>query len=237
MPKAIIIGASSGIGKALALLLAENGFQVGITGRRAENLEDIRQSNPNLFFTRCFDCTQVNNAQELKALVEELGGLDLLILSSGTGDINEALDTSLENRTNELNVLAFTEIVSWAYKHFQSQGKGHLVAISSIAGLRGSKVAPAYGASKAYQLNYLEGLLQKSHHDGQQVTITDIRPGFVDTAMAKGPGQFWVASPEKAARQIYRHIRNKRSVAYVTNRWRLFALLMKWMPRGIYKRF
>lgn len=236
MPKAIIIGATSGIGKALALILVENGFQVGITGRRSENMEAIRKTNPDRFFNQCFDCTQADNASELEALVAQLGGLDLLVLSSGTGDLNEALDASIENSTNELNVLAFTEITGWAYKHFQAQGKGHMVAISSIAGLRGNKMAPAYGASKAYQINYLEGLRQKSHSDGGHITITDIRPGFVDTPMAKGPGQFWVASPEKAARQIYRHIRNKRSVAYVTNRWRLLAILLRWIPRGIFKR-
>ncbi|MCE7997110.1 MAG: SDR family NAD(P)-dependent oxidoreductase [Roseivirga sp.] len=237
MPKAIVIGASSGIGKALAHLLASDGYQVGITGRRLDLLEAIRKTSPDRFIVRSFDCTLDNNLSELEALVEELGGLDLLMVSAGTGDLNETLDASIENKTNLLNVAAFTQIVGWAYNHFQSQKKGHLIAISSIAGFRGNKMAPAYGASKAYQINYLEGLRQKAHSEGGHVLITDIRPGFVDTDMAKGPGQFWVASPEKAARQIYRHIRNKRKVAYVTNRWRLFALLMKWMPRGLYKRF
>ncbi len=236
MPKAIIIGASSGIGKALALLMAENGFKTGITGRRSAELEAIRKVNPDQLTIRCFDCAQADNAQELEALVQQLGGLDLLMLSAGTGDLNEQLDPAIETGTNQLNVLAFTEIVDWAYNFFQAQGKGHLVAITSIGGLRGSKMAPAYNASKAYQLNYMEGLRQKAHSKGKQVTITDIRPGFVDTDMAKGPGQFWVASPEKAARQIFKHIRNQRSVAYVTHRWRLIALLMKWMPRGLYKR-
>lgn len=235
--KAIIVGASSGIGKALALLLVQHGFKTGITGRRAEALNSICKTHPDQITTRCFDCTRADNAMELEALTKELGGLDLLVISAGTGDLNEALNPEIENSTNQLNVLAFTETADWAYRYFQAQGQGQLVAITSIAGLRGNKMAPAYGASKAYQVNYLQGLQQKSHSDGKQVIITDIRPGFVDTAMAKGPGQFWVASPEKAARQIYNHIKNKRSVAYVTNRWRLFAMLMKWMPRALYKRF
>lgn len=236
MPKAIIIGASSGIGKALALLVAEKGFTIGITGRRSAELKAIKQMSPDQFILRCFDCTSADNAHELETLTMELGGLDLLIISAGTGDLNDVLNPVIEKRTNQLNVLAFTEIAGWAYNYFQTQGKGHLVAITSIGGLRGSKMAPAYNASKAYQLNYMEGLRQKAHSEGNKVTITDIRPGFVDTDMAKGPGQFWVASPEKAARQIYRHIRNKRKVAYVTHRWRFFALLMKWMPRALYKR-
>lgn len=236
MPKAIIVGASSGIGKALALVLAARGYKTGITGRRKEALESLQKTHPDQFTIRCFDCTQADNTLELEALTQELGGLDLLILSAGTGDLNEQLDPALENRTNQLNVLAFTEIAGWAYQHFQAQGKGHLVAITSIGGLRGSRMAPAYNASKAYQLNYLEGLRQKAHREGKRVNITDIRPGFVDTAMAKGPGQFWVARPEKAARQIFKHIRNQRSVVYVTHRWRLFAILMQWIPRGVYKR-
>ncbi|GAB5526646.1 MAG: SDR family NAD(P)-dependent oxidoreductase [Roseivirga sp.] len=236
MPKAIIIGASSGIGKAMALLLAANDFTVGITGRRSEELEAIKQRSPEQFVVRCFDCTKADNVYELETLTKELGGLDLLMLSAGTGDLNEALDIGIETRTNQLNVMAFTKIAGWTYNFFKVQGKGHLVAITSIGGLRGSKMAPAYNASKAYQLNYLEGLRQKAQSEGKKVTVTDIRPGFVDTAMVKGPGQFWVAPPEKAARQMYKHIRNKRAVAYVTHRWRLIAMILKWMPGSIYQR-
>lgn len=235
--KAIIVGASSGIGKALALQLANSGYKTAITGRRAGQLDTIKQSYPDNIITSSFDCTEADNGAELDAITKRLGGLDLLIISAGMGDLNESLDPEIENRTNRLNILAFTEIADWAYQYFHTQGHGQLVAITSIAGLRGNKMAPAYGASKAYQITYMEGLRQKAQNARNSVIITDIRPGFVDTAMAKGPGKFWVASPEKAARQILKHIRNKRSVAYVTRRWRLFALLMKWMPRGLYKHF
>lgn len=237
MLKVIIVGASSGIGKALALQLAGIGYRTAITGRRAKELEAIKQMNPDSFVTSCFDCTRSDNDRELAAIVEQLGGLDLLVISAGTGDLNEQLDPAIENHTNHLNVLAFTEIADWAFNYFCKQGYGQLVAITSIAGLRGNKMAPAYGASKAYQISYMEGLRQKAHGHQKRIIITDIRPGFVDTDMAKGPGQFWVANPEKAARQILKHIGNKRSVAYVTHRWRLFALLMKWMPGTLYKRF
>jgi len=236
MKKAIIVGASSGIGKALAHILIQNGYQVGITGRRIENLESIKASQPDRYFIKSFDCAKDDNAKMLDEFVQELGGLDLLVFSSGRGDLNEALDLEIEDRTNQLNVIAFTKVMNWAYHHFEQQGSGHLVGISSIGGLRGSGVAPSYNATKAYQINYLEGLRQKATKSKKPIHVTDIRPGFVDTDMAKGEGQFWVASKEKAARQIFNLIKRKADVGYVTKRWRLIAILLKVLPRWIYKK-
>lgn len=236
MKKAIIIGATSGIGRALAQILTENDYKIGITGRRLENLETLKNSNPKKYIINAYDCTKESNADKLTALTNELGGLDLLILSSGTGDLNESLDFEIENSTNQLNVIAFTEIVNWAFNYFKKQAKGHVVVISSIAGIRGSRMAPAYNASKAYQINYLEGLRQKAKKSGLTISVTDIRPGFVDTDMAKGEGQFWVASKEKAATQIYNLIRRKKDVGYVTKRWWLIAMILKALPNWVYKR-
>ena len=236
MKKAIIVGASSGIGNALAKIFVENDYKVGITGRRKTILESLKESNPKRISISAFDCTKGNNPKKLEELAAQLGGLDLLVLSAGTGDLNETLDYGIEHTTNQLNVIAFTEIVNWAFQYFEKQGKGHLVAISSIAGLRGSRIAPAYNASKAYQINYLEGLRQKAKNSKKQIYVTDVRPGFVDTDMAKGEGQFWVATKEKAAKQIYGLIKRKKTVGYVTKRWRLISLLLKIVPIGIYKR-
>ncbi len=236
MKKAIIIGATSGIGRTLAQILTDNDYKVGITGRRLEKLETLKKSNPEKYIINAYDCTKESNADKLTALTNELGELDLLILSSGTGDLNESLDFEIENNTNQLNVVAFTEIADWAFNHFKKHATGHLVVISSIAGIRGSRMAPAYNASKAYQINYLEGLRQKATKSGLTITITDIRPGFVDTDMAKGEDQFWVATKEKAAKQIYQFIRRKKDIGYVTKRWRLIALVLKILPNWIYKR-
>ena len=236
MKKAIIIGATSGIGNELAKILVNNGYKVGITGRRKFELQKLQKSNPENYDISSFDCTIENNSEKLSELTEEIGGLDLLILSSGTGDLNEELDFEIENRTNLLNVNAFTEIVDWTFNYFQKQGKGHLVAISSIAGIRGSRMAPAYNASKAYQINYLEGLRQKGTKIKKPIYVSDIRPGFVDTDMAKGEGQFWVATKEKAARQIFGIIKKKKGIGYVTKRWRIIAKVLKMLPNGIYKR-
>lgn len=133
MKKAIIIGATSGIGKGLAKILADNNYKVGITGRRTKLLEDVKSQNPNAYFTRTFDITDTKIIVEnLNALATELGGLDLLIISSGTGDLNEKLDFEIEKRTIETNVTGFTCIANWTFNYFENQKSGHLVAISSV---------------------------------------------------------------------------------------------------------
>lgn len=237
MKKAIIIGATSGIGRELAKLLVNNSYKVGITGRRASLLNEIKSENPDLYVVASFDITNYTHVTQcLDMLVAELGGADLIILSSGTGDNNDSLDFKIEKETIDTNVAGFTCALDWAFNYFEKQGFGHLVAISSIGGLRGSRQAPAYNASKAYQINYLEGLRQKAAKLGNHIIVTDIRPGLVDTSMAKGEGLFWVMPVEKTAKQIMIEIIRKKKVAYVTKRWKLIAFILKVMPKLIYDR-
>jgi short-subunit dehydrogenase len=237
MKIAIVIGASSGIGKGLALLLADNNYKVGITGRREELLENLRLERPDSFLVKVMDVTNTNDSiEKLEALTAELGGLDLLIISSGAGDININLDFEIEKRTIDTNASGFTAIADWAFNYFEKQKHGHLAAISSIGGIRGSRQAPAYNATKAYQINYLEGLRQKAKSLKSPVFVTDIRPGLVDTAMAKGEGLFWLMPVDKTVKQIYKAIVGKKKVAYVTKRWSLMAVILKILPRFIYDR-
>ena len=237
MRKAIIIGASSGIGKGLAQLLVENNYKVGITGRRTELLLELQRKNKDGFIIKTLDVKDIDKTiQLLEELTNELGGLDLVIISSGAGDINFELDFAIEKRTIDTNVTGFTGIADWSFNYFENKKNGHLVAISSISGLRGGRQAPAYNATKAYQINYLEALRQKAVYLKLPVFITDVRPGFVDTDMAKGDGLFWVATVEKATRLIYNAIKQKKKVVYVTKRWRLIAIVLKLIPRSIYER-
>lgn len=237
MKKAIIIGATSGIGKGLAQKLADENYVVGITGRRTELLDDLKSQNPNIFIPQTFDITDTNKIVEnLEYLTKKLGGLDLIIISSGIGDLNENLEYEIEKRTIETNVMGFTCVVNWAFNYFENKKAGHIVAISSVGGLRGNRIAPSYNASKAYQINYLEGLRQKATKLKHPIFVTDIRPGFVDTAMAKGEGQFWVSTVNKATRQIFEAIKRKKKVVYVTKRWLLIGVILKRIPRQIYDR-
>ncbi len=235
MKKAIIIGATSGLGKGLAEKLTAENYKVGITGRRVELLEKLKIQKPNLFYPKTFDISDTTKIVEnLEDLKRQLGGLDLLIISSGTGDLNEKLDYAIEKKTIETNVTGFTCIANWAFNYFENQKAGHLVAITSVGGLRGSRQAPAYHATKAYQINYMEGLRQKATKQKNQIFITDIRPGFVDTDMAKGEGLFWVATVEKATNQIFEAIKKKKKIAYITKRWKIIGILLKCLPSRIY---
>ena len=237
MKNAIIIGASSGIGKELAKILVSEGYNVGITGRRTDLLEGLKSEKPNSYFISNFDVKDTQAAEaKLEELTAELGGLDLLILCAGTGEINNQLDFEIEMQTIQTNIIGWTFISGWAFKYFEKQKHGHFVAISSIAGLRGNRQSTSYNATKAYQLNYLEGLRQKASHLKEKIHITDIRPGLVNTAMAKGQGLFWVMPAEKTARQIYTAIRKKKKIAFVTKRWKLIATVLKHIPELIYNR-
>ena len=235
--KAIIVGATSGIGRQLAILLADRNYIIGITGRRKNLLDELKYQRPDNFVVSHFDVTEtLAVTKKLDELAAQLGKIDLLILSSGRGDINEQLDFNIEKKALDVNVTGFTEIANWAINYFQRQQEGHFVAITSIAGLRGGRQAPAYNSTKAFQINYLEGLRQRVTKLKLPINITDIRPGFVDTGMAKGEGRFWVATVEKAAKQMMKAIESKKPIVYVTKRWRIIAIILRLLPKQIYNR-
>ena len=236
MKKAIVVGASSGIGLELARVLAAHQYKVGITGRRTPLLEDLQKEAPTSYLVQTLDNTDLAAIPaSLGSLAAALGGVDLLIISSGTGFVNKPFDFEPELTTIDTNVRGFAAIANWAFRLFEQQGYGHLVGISSVAGMRGSRLAPAYNASKAFQINLLEGLRQKANKIKAPIFVSDIRPGFVATDMAKGDGLFWVSSPEKAARQIFKAINRKKRYAYVTKRWVTLAVLLKIIPGFIYE--
>ena len=237
MKKAIIIGATSGIGKSLAELLLREGYEVGVTGRREELFQSIKTQETCRIFFKKMDVQDLSTLEPIcNELVSQMGGLDLLIISAGIGEENKYLIFDIENSVINTNIQGFTCMADWAVRHFKEQGYGHLVNISSIAGIRGNGIAPSYNATKAYQINYLEGLRINVKDYGSNITITDVRPGFVDTPMAKGEGLFWIAPVQKAAEQIFEAIKQKRKVVYITKRWRLIALLLKVIPFSILKR-
>lgn len=235
--KAIVVGATSGIGRGVAELLVSKGYVVGITGRRDELLSEIRDSSPDSYIISCFDINETENvAEKLDELVKALGGLDIFVLSSGTGKRNKDLELEPELMTVKTNVAGFTSAVNWAYSYFEKSGGGKLAAITSIAGIRGIGLSPSYSASKSYQMRYLEALRQKAKTSGGLIKVTDIRPGFVDTEMGNGDGVFWVASVYKASKQILKAIEKKRGVVYITKRWRIIALLLRFIPASVYER-
>lgn len=232
MKKAIVIGASSGIGKRLAQLLVDNNYTVGITGRRKERLWQLKEENPTSYIVKSFDVIDTPTAiKKLEELKSDLGRVDLLIISSGVGFLNNELDFEIDKVTIDTNVLGFTAVADWAFNLFKQQGHGHLVALTSIAGIRGLHPAASYSASKAYQISYLEALRQKAHKSKLPIFVTDIRPGFVDTDLINKEQWFWVCTVEKASKQILKAIKAKKSVAYVTKRWKIVGVALRRLPR------
>ena len=233
----IVIGATSGIGKALFEKYIKEENRLGIIGRRTQLLDELKHQYPSKTHTATADITKQDEVEQaISSLQKKLGSIDLAIVCSGMGDLNPSLDYNVERPTIDTNVIGWTFVVDMLYNLFEQQGHGHLVAITSAGGLRGEPMAPAYSATKAYQINYMEALRKKAYKAGGKITVTDVRPGLVDTAMAKGEGLFWVMPVEKVARQIYTAIRNKNSKIYVTKRWHLLAAINKNLPFKLYKR-
>ena len=236
MKKALIIGGTTGIGCGLSQVLLANNYEVIVTGIEKTIIETLNNTKQNNFSAVYLDCINESPSEVIETLVDKMGGLDLLVFSAGIGNLNKDLGYKVENSANKLNVIAFTEIVDWSYRFFAKQGFGHLVAVTSISALFGSRVAPAYHAAKAYQINYMEGLRQKAKRSKLPIYITDARPGFVDTPMTEGKSMFWTATKERAGKQIYKLIKNKRGVGYITKRWRILVVLMHLQPRFVRNR-
>ncbi|MEK7226481.1 MAG: SDR family NAD(P)-dependent oxidoreductase [Bacteroidota bacterium] len=236
LKKIVIIGASSGIGKKMAELYAQNGHRVGITGRRSELLQQIQQQFPQSVEYECFDVTKTENINHLESLVSKLGGIDVLVISAGGGDVSMYLDWEIDKLTVDTNVNGFAEIANWSFNYFVKQGYGQLATISSLAAIRGGSWAPAYNASKAFQSNYFEGLAIKAGRMKKNIAVTCIEPGFVATKMAKSDKLFWVVPVDKAARQIIRAIEKRKRKVYISRRWWIIAKILKWTPYWLYRR-
>ena len=236
LKKIIIVGSSSGLGKELARMYAQQKNQVAITGRRLELLEELKNEYSDNIIASVFDVTTDDNKKQIDSLIKKLGGLDLLIYNAGFGDPSIELVPETERLTTLTNVNGFVEIVSHVFNYFVAQGYGQIALTSSLSALRGNSWTPAYSASKAYMSNYAEGLSIKARKLKKNIAITDIKAGFIDTKMSKANKQFWVARVQKAAAQIIRAIERKKRIVYITKRWWLVAQIMKWLPYSIYKR-
>jgi short-subunit dehydrogenase len=235
--KAIIIGASSGIGEAIAMTLIRDGYKVGITGRRLEKLQSIRERDPENILICSFDITDTEGSVKcIDMLLKDLGGIDLFIYCSGRGATNEDLCFLIDYKVINVNIIGFTNAVTHVFKYMQKQRHGHIVNISSVAGLRGNHCHAAYHASKSYQCIYMEGLRKKSFKRKLNIDVTDIRPGFVQTDFISKRPPILVCPLEKAVRQMYRAIKNKRKVVYVSKRYMILAFLMKVFPCCWYDR-
>lgn len=234
--KAIVVGATSGIGLEVARLLAREGWEVGIAGRREDRLEEIKSSEPGIVASRRIDVCSDDAASLMLSLAEEMGGMDLYFHSSGIGWQNLLLDEEREVKTAMTNCVGFTRMVDAAYQYFARQRHGHIAVISSIAGTKGLGAAPAYSATKRFQNHYMQCLRQNNAMRGLGIRLTDIRPGFVDTDLISNSSYPLKLSPVSVARQIVKAIRREQKVVVIDWRYRLLVGLWRLVPVCVWER-
>lgn len=240
MKRIVIIGASSGLGRKIALDFARIGWKVGIAARRADRLEDIRSQYPDNIECQTIDVSAPDATERFYALIERLGGMDYMLYSAGTGWQIPDLDEVRTTQTLDANVLGFTRIINAAYLYYKqttSGHTGHIAAITSVGGVKGMGISAAYSASKRYQWTYLQALRQLAAMQGVNVTITDIRPGFVDTALLEGARRYPMEmTVDYAAPRIEIAILSARRVATVDLRWAVLAGLWSLLPDCLWER-
>jgi short-subunit dehydrogenase len=235
--RAVVVGASSGIGREVALLLLERGYTVGVAARREDRLMELKDAYGDRVVVSAIDVTAQDAAQRLRELIGRLGGMDLYFHASGIGKQNRELKEDIELRTVETNGMGFTRMIGEAYRYFAEQGGGHIAAISSIAGTKGLGPAPSYSATKAMQNVYLQALEQQARQRGLKIRFTDIRPGFVDTALLDGDFHYpMMLKPERVEKEIVCAINRKEHVRVIDWKYRIMTALWRCIPDFIWRR-
>lgn len=245
--RAIVIGASSGLGAALTKELAQRGYVVAALARRQEELEVLCEQINN---KRRKDIPHgralpiVHDATDYEAvptlfqeLVQEMGGLDLIIYNAGVMPPvgPDEYDFAKDAQMVTVNLLGAMAWLNEAAVRFQQAGAGRIVGISSVAGDRGRRNNPGYQTSKGGLTVYLESLRNRLSTHG--VNVTTIKPGFIDTHMLdNAPKTFWVISPEKAAKIIVTAAEKNKQTVYVPARWGLVMLIIRHIPSFVFRR-
>lgn len=231
--RAIVIGASSGIGREVAKLLMKEGWTVGVAARRVDKLEELDAAA-----VEQIDVTREEATGRLQTLISKLGGMDLFFYASGIGKQNRELKEDIELATVGTNGVGFTRMIGEAYRYFAERGHGHIAAITSIAGTKGLGPAPSYSATKAMQNVYLQALEQQANARGLKIHFTDIRPGFVDTDLLKGDFHYpMMLKPERVAREILYAINHHQHIRIIDWKYRILTACWRRIPRCIWRRF
>lgn len=239
--RAIVIGASSGIGEALVHELVKQGYTVAAVARREAKLQELSQSlntDNTRVLTYVHNVTNFEQVPTLfQTITQDLGGLDLVAYVAG---VQPAIalteyDFGKDEAMIKTNLLGAIAWLNQAAIRFERAGKGQIVAVGSVAGDRGRIASPVYNTSKAGLHTYLEALRNRLTRHG--VSVTTIKPGFVDTVLLENaPKTFWVISPAEAAAQIYRAVSKSKQTVYVPARWGLMMLIIRHIPSFIFRR-
>lgn len=235
--RAIVMGASSGIGQAVAERLLRRGWQLGLAARRVEPLCQLADRYPGQVVYADVDVNDTAAPMALRELIRRNGGMDLYFHASGIGKQNPELNPAIELDTMETNAKGFTRMVGEAFRYFKEQGGGHIACVTSIAGTKGLGPAPAYSATKALQNTYLQALEQLANSQRLNIRFTDLRPGFVDTPLLSGIHHYpLLLDVDSVADDIVRSVLRKRHVRVIDWRWRCVTTLWKLIPRWIWRK-
>lgn len=238
MKKIIVIGASSGMGRRIAADFARAGWRVGIAARNEHRLAAVKELFPERIEYSVIDVTAPDAVKRFEDLIETIGGMDILLYAAGTGWYNPELNLGKDEATIGVNIIGFTKIINAAYRYFKATAnvdKGRIAAITSVAGVKGLGVSAAYSASKRYQWTYLQALDQLAHSQHVNVSITDIRPGFVDTPLLEGNRNYpMLMSVDYVAPRIEKAIMQRRRVATIDSRWCIVSGLWQLIPNCIW---
>ena len=232
--KIIIVGATSGLGKKLAELYGEEGCQLGLIGRRETLLKEIETKYPGQVKFKSADIKEADISTHINELIREMNGADIIIITASVVHFNTSLSPEPEINTILINVKGYVQVLNAAWHYFKQKGSGHIVGVTSIAAARGNKIVPAYHASKAFQSSYLESLRIKSKYEKNNIIVTELIPGYIDTGMGKGDRLFWVSSVEKAARLSKKAIAAKKARAFIPGKWGIVYRIQKFLPTFIY---
>lgn len=242
MGKAIIIGATSGIGRAVAIRLLEKGWTVGISGRRSDALEDIA-SRYERVVPQQMDITTPDAVSTLDSLLELVGPPDLFLHVSGVGYQNPALDEDRELLMVRTNCEGMVRIVTHFINYVKSSGeysnerKAQIGVVTSVAGTAGLGVAPAYSATKKMQSTYLSALSQLVRMERLPVCLSDIRPGFVATEFLNPEKKYpMMITVDDAATQILKGLERKKRIIIFDWKFKCLTFIWKLIPRPIWER-
>ncbi len=238
MKNIVIVGASSGIGLGVAEALASRGVRVGLAARKLPALQELKKKYPDNVEYRRLDVTDDRAPEHLQELIAKLGGMDIYVHIAGIGHDNPDMNPDLEADVVNTNCTGFARMIAAAYDYFSARPEGgSIVALTSVAGVRGMGDLTAYSASKRFDYTYLEALDQRIKSKDQDITLTDIRPGWIRTPLLDPEKKYPLEiSLGEAVPQIIRAIVRRPRYAYVGPRWGVIAALARTIPPCLWRR-